>query len=110
MEFLQGRALTNAIGNFGIENAYAEALKKLRHELEEIVEQKKDTALGNGGLGRLASCFLNSMATLNLPAWGYGLRYKYGLFKQRITKQGQEKIVEDWLEKFSPWEVVRHDL
>ncbi|XVF46671.1 hypothetical protein PTKIN_Ptkin03bG0046600 [Pterospermum kingtungense] len=110
MEYLQGRALTNAIGNLAIQHAYADALNKLGHELEEIVEQEKDAALGNGGLGRLASCFLDSMATLNLPAWGYGLRYKYGLFKQRITKQGQEEVAEDWLEKFSPWEVVRHDV
>ncbi|GLT37642.1 hypothetical protein SLA2020_119460 [Shorea laevis] len=110
MEYLQGRALTNAVGNLNIQDAYADALKKLGHELEDIVEQEKDAALGNGGLGRLASCFLDSMATLNLPAWGYGLRYKYGLFKQRITREGQEEIAEDWLEKFSPWEVVRHDV
>ncbi|XWS71612.1 hypothetical protein CRYUN_Cryun03dG0152800 [Craigia yunnanensis] len=110
MEYLQGRALTNAIGNLNIQDAYADALNKLGHKLEEIVEQEKDAALGNGGLGRLASCFLDSMATLNLPAWGYGLRYKYGLFKQRMTKQGQEESAEDWLEKFSPWEVVRHDI
>ncbi|GMH07382.1 hypothetical protein Nepgr_009222 [Nepenthes gracilis] len=110
MEYLQGRALTNAIGNLNIRDAYADALNKLGHELEEIVEQEKDAALGNGGLGRLASCFLDSMATLNLPAWGYGLRYRYGLFKQRITKEGQEEVAEDWLEKFSPWEVVRHDV
>ncbi|KAJ8749796.1 hypothetical protein K2173_012347 [Erythroxylum novogranatense] len=110
MEYLQGRALTNAVGNMDIQDAYADALSKLGHDLEEIVEQEKDAALGNGGLGRLASCFLDSMATLNLPAWGYGLRYKYGLFKQRITKEGQQEIAEDWLEKFSPWEVVRHDI
>ncbi|KAF8402710.1 hypothetical protein HHK36_010798 [Tetracentron sinense] len=110
MEFLQGRALTNAIGNLNIQDAYADALNKLGHELEDITEQEKDAALGNGGLGRLASCFLDSMATLNLPAWGYGLRYRYGLFKQRFTKEGQEEVAEDWLEKFSPWEVVRHDV
>ncbi|GFZ01644.1 alpha-glucan phosphorylase 2 [Actinidia rufa] len=110
MEYLQGRALTNAVGNLDIQDAYADALNKLGHELEEIVEQEKDAALGNGGLGRLASCFLDSMATLNLPAWGYGLRYRYGLFKQRFGKEGQEEIAEDWLEKFSPWEVVRHDI
>ncbi|CAL9247357.1 unnamed protein product [Arabidopsis halleri] len=110
MEYLQGRALTNAIGNLNLQGPYADALRKLGYELEEIAEQEKDAALGNGGLGRLASCFLDSMATLNLPAWGYGLRYRHGLFKQIITKKGQEEIPEDWLEKFSPWEIVRHDV
>ncbi|PKA52492.1 Alpha-glucan phosphorylase, H isozyme [Apostasia shenzhenica] len=110
MEYLQGRALSNAIGNLDIKGAYAAALTQLGHEIEEIAEQEKDAALGNGGLGRLASCFLDSMATLNLPAWGYGLRYRYGLFKQKISKDGQEELAEDWLEKFSPWEVVRHDV
>ena len=61
-------------------------------------KQEPDAALGNGGLGRLASCFLDSLATLNYPAWGYGLRYKYGLFKQLITKNGQEEVAENWLE------------
>ncbi|KAL2636357.1 hypothetical protein R1flu_007836 [Riccia fluitans] len=110
MEYLQGRALTNAIGNLNLTDAYGSALMKLGHDLETIVEQERDAALGNGGLGRLASCFLDSMATLSLPAWGYGLRYKYGLFSQRITKNGQEEYAEDWLEKFSPWEIVRHDV
>ncbi|KAG6383387.1 hypothetical protein SASPL_156856 [Salvia splendens] len=125
MEYLQGRALTNAVGNLDVQDAYADALKQLGYALEEITEQhrgrvlgfvllnvafEKDAALGNGGLGRLASCFLDSMATLSLPAWGYGLRYRYGLFKQLMTKTGQEEIAEDWLEKFSPWEIPRHDV
>ncbi|XP_047967334.1 alpha-glucan phosphorylase, H isozyme-like [Salvia hispanica] len=110
MEYLQGRALTNAVGNLDVQDAYANALKQLGYALEEITEQEKDAALGNGGLGRLASCFLDSMATLSLPAWGYGLRYRYGLFKQLMTKTGQEEIAEDWLEKFSPWEIPRHDV
>ncbi|ESW23291.1 hypothetical protein PHAVU_004G034400 [Phaseolus vulgaris] len=110
MEFLQGRALLNAIGNLELTGAYAEALSKLGYKLENVAFQEPDAALGNGGLGRLASCFLDSLATLNYPAWGYGLRYKYGLFKQRITKEGQEEVAEDWLEMGSPWEIVRNDV
>ncbi|XP_028082799.1 alpha-1,4 glucan phosphorylase L-2 isozyme, chloroplastic/amyloplastic-like isoform X2 [Camellia sinensis] len=98
MEYLQGRALLNAIGNLGLSGAYAEALRKLGLNLEDVARQEPDAALGNGGLGRLASCFLDSLATLNYPAWGYGLRYKYGLFKQLITKDGQEEVAESWLE------------
>ncbi|CAA6657417.1 unnamed protein product [Spirodela intermedia] len=110
MEFLQGRALSNAVGNLELTGAYAEALKKLGHSLEDVVKQEPDAALGNGGLGRLASCFLDSLATLNYPAWGYGLRYKYGLFQQHITKDGQEEVAESWLEMGNPWEIVRHDV
>lgn len=110
MEFLQGRALLNAIGNLELSGAYGEALSKLGHKLEDVVSQEPDAALGNGGLGRLASCFLDSLATLNYPAWGYGLRYKYGLFKQLITKEGQEEIAENWLEMGNPWEIVRNDI
>ncbi|XP_021299843.1 alpha-1,4 glucan phosphorylase L-2 isozyme, chloroplastic/amyloplastic-like isoform X2 [Herrania umbratica] len=110
MEFLQGRALLNAIGNLELTGAYAEALKKLGHNLEDVAREEPDAALGNGGLGRLASCFLDSLATLNYPAWGYGLRYKYGLFKQHITKDGQEEVAENWLEMGNPWEIVRNDV
>ncbi|XP_077223367.1 glycosyl transferase, family 35 [Tasmannia lanceolata] len=110
MEFLQGRALLNAIGNLGLTGAYAEALTKLGHNLENVARQEPDAALGNGGLGRLASCFLDSLATLNYPAWGYGLRYKYGLFHQNITKDGQEEVAESWLEMGNPWEIVRNDV
>lgn len=110
MEFLQGRALLNAVGNLDLTGAYGEALNKLGHTLENVASQEPDAALGNGGLGRLASCFLDSLATLNYPAWGYGLRYKYGLFKQRITKDGQEEVAEDWLEMGNPWEILRNDV
>lgn len=110
MEFLQGRALLNAIGNLELTGEYAEALQKLGHTLESVASQEPDAALGNGGLGRLASCFLDSLATLNYPAWGYGLRYKYGLFKQLITKDGQEEVAENWLEIGNPWEIVRNDV
>ncbi|KAF6165174.1 hypothetical protein GIB67_000758 [Kingdonia uniflora] len=110
MEFLQGRALLNAIGNLELSGAYADALSKLGYDLENVAGQEPDAALGNGGLGRLASCFLDSLATLNYPAWGYGLRYKYGLFKQNITKDGQEEVVENWLEMGNPWEIVRNDV
>ncbi|KAG5112130.1 hypothetical protein JHK82_035399 [Glycine max] len=107
---LQGRALLNAIGNLELTGPHAEALSKLGHKLENVAYQEPDAALGNGGLGRLASCFLDSLATLNYPAWGYGLRYKYGLFKQRITKDGQEEVADDWLEMGNPWEIIRNDV
>ncbi|KAI4373361.1 hypothetical protein MLD38_011492 [Melastoma candidum] len=110
MEFLQGRALLNALGNLELSGAYADALRMLGHKLEDVAQQEPDAALGNGGLGRLASCFLDSLATLNYPAWGYGLRYRYGLFKQKITEHGQEEAAEDWLEMGNPWEIVRNDI
>lgn len=110
MEYLQGRALLNAIGNLELTGTYAEALRKLGHNLEDVAREEPDAALGNGGLGRLASCFLDSMATLNYPSWGYGLRYRYGLFKQLITKDGQEEVAENWLEMGNPWEIARNDI
>ena len=82
MEFLMGRSLTNALNNLGVVSQYTEALREMGYSLETLVEQERDAALGNGGLGRLAACFLDSMASLNLPAWGYGLRYQYGMFRQ----------------------------
>ncbi|KAK4358022.1 hypothetical protein RND71_023632 [Anisodus tanguticus] len=109
-EKMNGRALLNAIGNLGLTGPYADALTKLGYSLEDVARQEPDAALGNGGLGRLASCFLDSIATLNYPAWGYGLRYRYGLFKQLITKDGQEEVAEKWLEMGNPWEIVRNDI
>ena len=109
MEFLQGRALTNAIGNMGMTGAYSDALRSLGYSLEECAEEEKNMGLGNGGLGRLAACFLDSIATLSLPAWGYGMRYKYGLFKQAIDQQtGQQmEYADDWLVRGNPWEIPR---
>jgi hypothetical protein len=77
-----GRSLLNALSNLDVRDQYREAITELGYKLETLVEQERDAALGNGGLGRLAACFLDSMATLNLPAWGYGIRYQYGMFRQ----------------------------
>ena len=82
LEFLIGRSLGNAVSNLGLRGAYAEALRQVGYDLEDIMSQEKEPALGNGGLGRLASCFLDTLATQNYPAWGYGIRYKYGMFEQ----------------------------
>ncbi|XP_065872399.1 alpha-1,4 glucan phosphorylase L-1 isozyme, chloroplastic/amyloplastic-like isoform X2 [Euphorbia lathyris] len=112
MEFLQGRALLNAIDNLELSGVYAEVLQKLGHNLEDVANQEPDAALGNGGLGGLASSFLDSLATLNYPAWGYGLRYRCGLFKQLITENGQDEVAENGLEV--RWgihgEIVRNDI
>jgi starch phosphorylase len=109
MEYLQGRALTNAIGNMGLTGEYSDALRSLGYTLEDVMSVERNAGLGNGGLGRLASCFLDSIATLDLPAWGYGLRYKYGLFKQGVDKATGEQLefADDWLEVGNPWEVAR---
>lgn len=77
-----GRSLLNTVYNLGLEGVYGEALQKLGYTLEDVQDQEQNAALGNGGLGRLAACFLDSIATLDLPGWGYGIRYKYGMFKQ----------------------------
>ena len=77
-----GRSLWNAVYNMGLEGKYANAVKALGYTLEDLRDQEQNAALGNGGLGRLAACFLDSIATLDLPGWGYGIRYKYGMFKQ----------------------------
>lgn len=79
MEFLMGRSLQNAVYNLGLRDNYAEAMRNLGFRLEDLVEEENDAGLGNGGLGRLAACFMDSLASLDLPAWGYGLRYTYGM-------------------------------
>jgi starch phosphorylase len=84
-------------------------LSDLGFRIEDVIDQEHDAALGNGGLGRLAACFLDSLASLNYPAWGYGLRYRYGIFKQEIVDGYQVEVPDYWLD-FNPWEFPRHDI
>ncbi|GIY82418.1 glycogen phosphorylase, muscle form [Caerostris extrusa] len=104
LEFYMGRALTNTMINIGIKNNCDEALYELGLDLEELADEEEDAGLGNGGLGRLAACFLDSMATLGLAAHGYGLRYDYGIFSQRISNGEQIEEADDWLAVGNPWE------
>lgn len=107
MEFLMGRSLLNALYNLDIQDRYREALDELGYNMEALVEKERDAALGNGGLGRLAACFLDSMATLNLPAWGYGIRYQYGMFRQVLVDGFQHEQPDYWLNFGNPWELER---
>lgn len=104
MEFLMGRALTNAVLNMDIESSMQQALKNYGVRLEELAEEEHDAGLGNGGLGRLAACFLDSCASLNYPVTGYGIRYDYGMFHQTIRNGYQEEHPDHWLERGNPWE------
>ena len=110
LEFLMGRSLGNAILNMELKGVYADALKQLGFQLEALIEKERDAALGNGGLGRLAACFMDSMATLDYPAWGYGIRYSYGIFKQQIINGCQVEFPDYWLTFGNPWEVPRLDV
>lgn len=110
MEFLVGRLLSNNLANLGLTEACREAVDRLGLRLEEVLEAEPDPALGNGGLGRLAACFLDSMATKNLPAYGYGIRYEYGLFEQRFDKGWQVEYPDNWLRFGNPWEFARPEV
>ena len=107
MEFLIGRTLSNAMIAEGIYDVAQKALAELNVDLEEIIEKEVDPGLGNGGLGRLAACFMDSLATLTIPAMGYGIRYEYGMFRQKIENGQQVERPDDWLEKGAPWEFMR---
>jgi starch phosphorylase len=107
LEFLMGRALGNAMLNLGLEENITLALQCLGMELEELSESEHDAGLGNGGLGRLAACFLDSCATLQLPVTGYGIRYDYGMFRQQIVDGGQVEEPDHWLRDGNPWEIER---
>uniref|UniRef100_A0A914XU86 Alpha-1,4 glucan phosphorylase n=1 Tax=Panagrolaimus superbus TaxID=310955 RepID=A0A914XU86_9BILA len=107
LEFYMGRTLTNTMLNLGMQATVDEALYQLGLNIEELEEIEEDAGLGNGGLGRLAACFLDSMATLGIPAYGYGLRYEYGIFKQIIKDGWQIEEPDDWLRFGNPWEKAR---
>lgn len=109
IEFLIGRLLDNYLLNLGIRDLVAEAIADMGGDLDEIERQEPDPALGNGGLGRLAACFLDSMAHEGIAGYGNGMRYRYGLFKQEIVDGRQVEVADEWLSKGYPWEVKRPD-
>uniref|UniRef100_T1JIP1 Alpha-1,4 glucan phosphorylase n=1 Tax=Strigamia maritima TaxID=126957 RepID=T1JIP1_STRMM len=107
LEFYMGRSLTNTMINLGIQNACDEAMYQLGLDIEELEDLEEDAGLGNGGLGRLAACFLDSMATLGLAGYGYGIRYEYGIFAQKIRNGEQVEEPDDWLRYGNAWEKAR---
>jgi len=107
MEFLTGRLLSNSLMNLGLYDQYREVLSDLDLELEDVRAIEPDAGLGNGGLGRLAACILDSMASLSLPGFGYGIRYEYGMFFQRIEQGAQAEHPDNWLRYGNPWEIHR---
>lgn len=109
IEFLIGRLLDNYLLNLGIRDLVADAIADMGGDLDEIERQEPDPALGNGGLGRLAACFLDSMAHEGIAGYGNGMRYRYGLFKQEIVDGRQVEVADEWLSKGYPWEVKRPD-
>ena len=102
-----GRLLKNALLNLGITEQTDEAFHRLGVKLEDLHEHEQDAGLGNGGLGRLAACFLDSCATLGLPVTGYGIRYQYGMFHQRLENGHQVEEPDSWLRQGYPWEIER---
>lgn len=109
LEFLMGRSLLNNILNLGAYTKYSLALEQVGYHLEHLEEYERDAGLGNGGLGRLAACFLESAATIGLPFYGYGIRYEYGIFNQKIVDGQQFEMPDNWLRYGNPWEVARND-
>jgi len=107
LEFLMGRTMSNALLNLGIDGAVQQGFAELGFDLEEVLDGEADAGLGNGGLGRLAACFLDSCATLQLPVKGYGIRYEYGMFRQQIENGEQVEEPDHWLRNGNPWELER---
>ncbi|WP_224962259.1 glycogen/starch/alpha-glucan phosphorylase [Geomonas subterranea] len=109
MEFLMGRTLANSLINLGLWDDFKDAITSLGNDFEQIINEEQDAGLGNGGLGRLAACFLDSMATMSIPAYGYGIRYEYGIFRQHIIDGAQVEIPDNWLRYRNPWELDRQE-
>ncbi|MCG8321471.1 MAG: glycogen/starch/alpha-glucan phosphorylase [Cytophagales bacterium] len=109
-EFLMGPHLANNLLNLGLYDNFDKALKELGLNLDDLIEQEEEPGLGNGGLGRLAACFLDSLATLDVPAFGYGIRYEFGLFNQEIKNGWQVEITDKWLKYGNPWEIAQIEL
>jgi starch phosphorylase len=109
-EYLPGPHLANNLLNLGITDATREALRDLGYDLEELISQEEEPGLGNGGLGRLASCFMDSLASVEVPALAYGIRYEFGIFDQVIRDGWQEEITDKWLRFGNPWEIARPDI
>ncbi|MBU3106191.1 glycogen/starch/alpha-glucan phosphorylase [Clostridium gasigenes] len=109
MEFLLGRLLDNSLLNLGIRETCEEALKELNIDLHELEDMEQDQGLGNGGLGRLAACFLDSMASTNIAGHGFGIRYKYGFFEQQIIDGKQVEVADTWLKSRNVWEIKKTD-
>src|SRR6266852_2853842 len=106
-EFLMGRALANNLLNLGLYDTAREAMRMMGLEISDLLEQEVDAGLGNGGLGRLAACFLASLATLDIPGYGYGIRYEFGMFDQQIKDGAQVEQPDEWLKFGNPWELAR---
>lgn len=109
LEFLIGRLMRDAMSNVGLMEPVQQALKNLNVDLGDLINLEPDAALGNGGLGRLAACFLESMSTVKIPAYGYGIRYVHGLFRQEMSEGWQVELPEDWLAHGNPWEFERRE-
>ena len=109
-EYLPGPHLANNLLNLGITDVTREALRELGYDLDELISQEEEPGLGNGGLGRLASCFMGSLASVEVPALGYGIRYEFGIFDQVIRDGWQEEITDKWLRFGNPWEIARPDI
>lgn len=110
LEFLMGRAMDNALINLKSREVVDDAMKNLGFRLEDVLDQEPDAGLGNGGLGRLAACFVDSLSSKNYSGWGYGLNYQYGIFKQKIIDGYQVETPDYWLKYSNPWEIDRHEI